>query len=357
MDEMYKYQCPSCGAPLRFDAEKQLLKCDSCESEFPEDIFTDEYAKTAEQPDSIDWHTQAYKEATTDMGEQPGFICESCAAEIVSDGNTAATECMYCGNPIVLATRVEGMLTPDVVIPFKITKEQAEQKLLDFYKGKRLLPNAFKDANRVKKITGMYVPFWLFSCSGGGSVHYRATKVRSWSDNNYNYTKTKHYDVVRAGNIAFDHIPVDASSKMDDNYMDGLEPYNYAEIADFNPMFLAGYFADKFDVDVDACTPRAGERVVNSTQNALRSTVVGYTTVTTANSNVTMQGDSIKYALMPVWMLNTKYEDKMYQFAINGQTGEVAGDLPVDKGKLWKWRIGLTLASAIPLTFLASLFF
>ncbi len=356
MEEMYKYQCPSCTAPLRFDAEKQLLVCDSCLNEFSEDIFTDEYAKNAEAPDSIDWQTESYKETRQDMGEQPGFICQSCGAEIVSDGNTAATECMYCGNPVVLASRVEGMLTPDLVIPFKVTKEQAKQKLLDFYKGKTLLPKTFKDSNRVEKITGMYVPFWLFSCTGAGSVQYRATKVRTWSDSDYNYTHTSFFDVVRAGNIAFDSIPADASSKMEDEYMGGIEPYDYSEIREFSPQFLAGYFADKFDVDVEECTPYATKRVVNSTHDALQNTVNGYTTVTATHSNVTMQGESIKYALLPVWMLNTKYEGKMYQFAINGQTGEVAGDLPIDKKKLWLYRLCIAVGAAIPIGFLTTLF-
>ncbi len=355
---MLKYQCSACGAPLRFDAEKQLLVCDSCESEFAQDFIEQQAgggAPAAEQaPSLVDWKTQGYVAAQETLADQPGFVCESCGAEIVSDGHTAATECMYCGNPVVLSDRVAGMVKPDMVLPFKITKEEAERKLRNFYEGKPLLPNAFKSGNRISKIAGLYVPFWLFSCTGTGSATFNATKVRRWSDSNYNYTKTSYYEVDRAGSMAFASIPVDASTKMEDNYMDGVEPYDYKELAGFEPMYLAGYFADRYDVGVEESSERATRRVIASVEDALEDTVEGYTTVSRQHSYVNMVGEDIRYALLPVWMLNTKYNGEMYQFAINGQTGQVAGKLPIDKTKLWLWRLGITVLSAIPATIIVS---
>ncbi len=354
-DTMLKYQCPACGAPLEFSSEKQMLVCNSCESVYPQDTFGSgqSEAPPVMNGGGVNWNLEGQVTNKVSMEGQAGFTCTSCGAEVVSDSDTVATECMYCGNPVVMTQSVSGMLTPDAVIPFKIDKKQAEEMLREFYKGKPLLPNAFTENNRLSKITGLYVPFWLFSCTGSGSVTFDATKVRRWSDSNYNYTKTEYYEVYRSGQIGFNQIPVDASTKMEDNYMDGIEPFEYKDLAAFSPMYMAGYFADKFDVSVNECSERANERVLSSTEKAFRDTVDGYTTVNKKSGFIQMMGENVNYVLLPVWMLNTKYNGKMYQFAINGQTGRVSGELPIDKGKLLKWRIGITLASILPLTLLA----
>ncbi len=348
-EAMLKYQCPSCGAPLEFSAEKQMLICGSCDSEYPRDFFQSDQADSNLQNSRIDWNIEGYVRENISSAEQSGFCCTSCGAEVVSDGDTVATECMYCGNPVVMSDNISGMVAPDMVIPFKIDKKKAEEMLSEFYKGKPLLPDAFTKNNRISKISGMYVPFWLFSCTGRGSATFEATKVRRWSDNDYNYKKTEYYEVYRSGQIGFNQIPVDASSKIEDKYMDGIEPFDYKALTKFSPMYMAGYFADKFDVSVAECSERASERVVSSSEQAFRDTVKGYTSVSPKSTFVQMKGEDIHYALLPVWMLNTKYKGKMYQFSINGQTGQVAGELPIDEGKLFKWRIGITLASAIPI--------
>ncbi len=355
-DSVIKYQCPACGAPLKFNIKKQMLVCGSCDNEYPEDFISSKQDEETTVQSKIDWNLEGYVKEQTVTTSQSGFSCSSCGAQIVSDSNTVATECMYCGNPVVMSENVSGIVTPDKIIPFKIDKKTAEQMLKDFYKGKYLLPNAFVSNNRVSKISGLYVPFWFFSCTGSGSVTFEATKVKRWSDDDYNYTRTEYYQVYRSGQIGFSQIPVDASSKMEDNYMDGIEPFNYSELEQFSPIYMAGYFGDKFDVNVDDSAKRASKRVISSTEEAFKTTVTGYTTVTKKHSFVKMKGEDIAYAMLPVWMLNTKYNGKMYQFAINGQTGQIAGELPIDKGKLLKYRIGITIVSAIPIAAITLLF-
>lgn len=357
VQNILKYQCPACGGPVHFDVDTQMMICDYCETKYPEDFFTQTEestdASTAEAPastESIDWNIEGVVKNQKVMEDQAGFICSSCAAEIVSDGNTAATECIYCGNPVVLSKNVGGMVKPDFVLPFKINKEQAKAMLKQFYSGKILLPKAFTEGNRISKVTGMYVPFWLFSCKGEGTVSYQATTVSTWSSGDYNYTKTKYYDIFRTGSVAFEKIPVDASKKMEDAYMEGIEPYDYSQFEAFSPMYMAGYFADKFDVGVAESATRATKRIKKSVESVFMSTVTGYSSVTATNSNIAMIGDDIHYALLPVWMLNTKYEGKMYQFAINGQTGKVAGSLPIDKFKRNLCFALATIASFIPIS-------
>ncbi len=361
--DLLKYQCPSCGAPLRFDPAKQMIICDSCDSEYPEDFFDieeiNEQSSININPDEkprIDWKTEGFASKHNTIDNQKGYTCTSCGAEILSDGNTVATECLYCGNPVVISENIGSVLQPDFVIPFKIDKKQAEQILQNFYKGKVFLPNSFKDQNRISKISGLYVPYWLFSCSGEGSMNFKATKVRRWSTANYNYTNTKTYSIDRAGSLEFNHVPVDASIKMEDRYMEGLEPFRYEDLTEFSPMYMAGYFADKFDVNVDDSALRANERVIESTKDTFKNTISGYTTVVENGCNLSIGDTDIRYALFPVWMLNTKYEGKIYQFAINGQTGKVAGELPCDKKKMIAWAVGIAAAASAVLIPMFNLF-
>ncbi len=329
-EELIKYQCPECLGPLHFDAETQMIVCDYCDSKYPENYFETEQEPQTEE---VDWATEGVVRQNEVLEEQSGFICTSCGAEVVSDRNTVATECMYCSNPVVISNNISGVVKPDVILPFKISKEQAEQMLKDFYKGKVLLPNTFTDENRIKKIAGMYVPFWLYSGKGDGNATYDGQEIEKYTSGDYEITKTKHYDIYRSGNLKFSKIPVDASRKMEDEYMDGLEPFEYHDLKKFSPQYMAGFFADKFDVDVNECRERAKVRAINSTGSAFMRTITGFDRVSLKNADINFIEDDTHYALFPVWMLNTKYHGKIYTFAINGQTGKVSGELPIDKMK------------------------
>lgn len=208
--------------------------------------------------------------------------------------------------------------------------------------GKRLLPKIFKDQNHIDEIKGIYVPFWLFDTDADAQVRYRTTKVRVWSDSKYDYTDTSHFLVNRSGSVSFEHIPVDGSTKMPDDLMESIEPFIFSAAVDFQTAYLAGYLADKYDVDAEQSIERANERVKRSTEEVFASTVHGYQTVVTESSNIRLHGGKAKYALYPVWILNTTWQGKKYTFAMNGQTGKFVGDLPVDKSAAAKWTLGLS---------------
>ncbi len=339
MDNTMEYKCPSCGAPLIFDSQTQQMKCEYCGNSYTMEQLAeiDEALNAEKEEDNLNWGGFENEE----MEGMTAYICQSCGAQIAGDENTATTECVYCGNPVTLAGRMSGMYKPNYIIPFKLDKEAAKKALRGFYKGKPLLPSLFKSENRIEKISGLYVPFWLFDCDADARILFDATTVKSWSAGGYRYTKTDHFNATRAGSIAFERIPVDGSSKMDDAYMDAIEPFNYHDMVDFQSAYMAGYLADKYDVDSEASTPRANLRVKNSTELAFKSTVNGYSSVTTKSSNVHINNGSIKYAMLPVWVLNTNYKGKLYTFAMNGQTGKLVGKLPVAKGKFFAWLFGL----------------
>lgn len=339
MAVMQEYKCPCCGGAIAFDSTVQKMKCPFCDSEFEMEAlraYDEELNK--EQSDNMQWETQAGSQWSE--GETSGlgtYSCKSCGGEIVGDETTGATSCPYCGNPVVFMGQFSGDLKPDYVIPFKLDKKAAKEALLNHYKGKLLLPKVFKDQNHIDEIKGVYVPFWLYDADANANIRYKATRVRCWSDSSYNYTQTSYFSVIRGGNISFERVPVDGSSKMPDDLMESIEPYNFAEATDFQTAYLAGYLADKYDVDAQQSITRANERIKKSVENSFQKTVTGYSSVLPEASYVNLSNGQAKYALYPVWLLNTSWQGKNYLFAMNGQTGKFAGDLPMDKGLFGKW--------------------
>ena len=353
--EETKIPCPACGAEMECDFSKAEISCPECGVEFEKDAIRTYAARLAEQkPENMTWDTQAGGQ--WQAGETDGlrvYSCKTCGGEIVADQTTGATACPYCGNPVVLAGFFDGALKPDLVIPFKVDKKGAMAALQNHYKGKRLLPKVFKDQNHIEEVKGLYVPVWLFDADADANLQYRATRIRTWSDSNYNYTETRYYAVLRGGGIGFENVPVDGSTKMDDALMESIEPYDIREAVPFQAAYLPGFMADKYDVDAEASIERANDRIRQSTEDAFRDTVVGYATVTPVNTNIALEKGHAKYALYPVWILNTKWNNRKFTFAINGQTGKTAGDLPMDKGLFWKYFFGITGAVGA-LTFLLS---
>ena len=344
MAVLQEFKCPCCDGAIEFDSASQKMKCPYCDSEFEIETLQAYQAELNSQPqENMTWDTDAGTQ--WQEGETEGlrvYTCNSCGGEIVADESTGASECPFCGNPVVMTGQFAGDLKPDLVIPFKVAKKGAIAALQNHYKGKLLLPKVFKDENHIKEIKGLYVPVWLFDTDADAYVRYKATKVRAWSDSDYNYTETSFFSVTRAGGIGFENVPVDGSTKMDDTLMESIEPYNIEEAVDFQTAYLAGYLADKYDVDAEASIGRANERIKHSTEDAFRDTVYGYSTVETVNSNINLINGRARYALYPVWILNTKWKDQTFTFGINGQTGKVAGDLPMDKSAFWKWLLGVT---------------
>ena len=353
-----KLTCPACKTELNSEGISGEATCPGCGAEFTMEDLRSYAAQMAEKhEDVMNWDTAAG--GAWQEGEADGlriYGCNQCGGEIVADETTGATHCPYCGNPVVLTGHFTGLLKPDLVIPFKVDKKAAKEALNNHYKGKRLLPKVFKDQNHIEEVKGLYVPVWLFDADVDANVEYDATRVHRWSDSDYEYTETRHYAVIRGGGIGFENVPVDGSTKMDDALMESIEPFDITDAVPFQTAYLPGYMADKYDVDAEASIDRANQRIKQSTEDAFRSTVMGYTTVTAVDSNIRLQNGKSRYALYPVWILNTDWNGQKFTFAINGQTGKIAGDLPMDKGLFWKYLLtvsGAVTALALAISYLA----
>ncbi len=348
MGELNEYKCPCCGGTLAFDSGVQKMKCPFCDTEFEmetvlsydQDLKMDgggEINLDAKAPDT-EW-------SESETAGLAVYVCQSCGGEVVGDENLGSTTCPYCGNNIVVKKQFSGALRPDLVIPFKLDKNTAIANYKKFLEGKPFLPKLFKSDNHVQEIKGLYVPFWLFDAKADADIRYKATKSMTRIAGSYNETTTKYYSITRSGSMTYGGVPVDGSTKMPDDMMESIEPYDLSQAVDFQTAYLAGYFADKYDVDSEACKPRAKERIKRSTENAFASTIGGdYTSVVPEASNIELSDVSIKYALLPVWTLVTNWNGKLYNFCMNGQTGTFVGDdLPPDMKKYWLNVIGYTV--------------
>ncbi|MBE6825542.1 MAG: hypothetical protein E7511_01485 [Ruminococcus sp.] len=357
MGNLKEFECPCCGGKIEFDSASQQMQCPYCDSTFDMAAMQDLEEDIQTQNDtSIEWADSAGSE--WGEGEQQGmsvYRCQSCGGEIVAEETLGASACPYCDNPIVMTGKFAGDLRPDVVIPFKLDKEAAKAALSKHLKGKVLLPKAFKDENHIDEVKGVYVPFWLFDAKAQGRVRFKGQKVRRWEDARYEYKETSYYSLVREGRMAFEHVPVDGSSKMDDELMESVEPYHYSDTVDFKTAYLSGYLADKYDVTAEQSEARANERITNSMVQSLKDTTDGFQNVTVDSKRISLESGKAQYALYPVWLLNTTWNDQKFTFAMNGQTGKFVGNLPMDKGKFWTMALSLGVGLSVVATIVMTL--
>lgn len=323
MSELKEFKCPNCGGRLEFDARTQKLKCPYCEGTFDPEIF-----------DEGDHYTVSSEEWKDD--NIVVYTCNSCGGSIMADRDTAAGNCPYCGNPVVMTSNVSGIYKPKKVIPFLLDKKQAKEKYAQFLKGKPLLPNAFKSEAAIEELKGIYVPFWLFGGKANARMWFDATRTRHWTEGDYICTETSYYKLFRSGSVRFADVPVDASGKIDDVLTESIEPFDVSKARDFSENYLAGYFADKYDISAEDSRSKANARIANSTSSLFASTTGMYESCIPSSSSISISEGRQDYVMYPVWLLNMRYQGKTYSFAMNGQTGKFVGELPIDKGKLFR---------------------
>lgn len=318
MGAVKEYDCPNCGGPLTFKPELSGWKCDYCFSQFDKEQIDEIYGTTKEE------HLQEVHE------ELDTYHCESCGAELIADETTTATFCLYCKSPSIIKQRFEGDFQPAFVIPFKVSQDKAKSMYSEWIKKKFFAPTAFKLDDEIEKVTGMYAPFWLFDCDAHGKTVGKATKVSSWRAGDYQYTKTKNYHVEREGNIRYERIPVDGSKKLDDDYMTMIEPYNYKELKDFSMSYLSGFLAERYDVDASESGKIMQARAESFVKDRLRGTVGGYSSYIPTSTDAQLKNVVNNYALMPIYILVNKYKGQDYKFFVNGQSGKIVGNAPID---------------------------
>ncbi|OIR60731.1 hypothetical protein BLL41_12700 [Bacillus sp. FMQ74] len=318
------YKCPNCGSDMAFDSETGSLSCGNCGRQ-----------------DNIESLPKENIAARFSEDEAKEYQCENCGAVLITEAETTATTCSFCGGAAILADRLSGHLAPAKVIPFTISKQEAEQAFRKWCKKGLLTPRGFMSADRIKSITGMYIPFWMFDLNSKVQVRADCTRVHRYEEGDYICTETEHFEAFRDINLDYVKIPVDASEKMKDELMDKLEPYSYEELKDFQTAYLAGYIAEKYNYTDEELFPRAKEKISSYIDSYIHSTFSGYTSVNVRDKHIHTQNVNSFYVLLPVWMVSYDYERAEHIFAMNGQTGKVVGKPPISRGKVAAWFSGI----------------
>lgn len=316
--ELHAFTCSACGEPLNHNIPSKPPECASGSSTC--EANQSKRPPTPEDPISL-----------------IHYCCPSCGAEMVADAQTAPDCCPYCGTPAGSCERFSGSFEPDYIIPFKIDREQALAALKRHYKGKWLLPHSFTEGNHLEQVQGVYVPFWLFDCQSSGTIQLEASSRVRCLQGNEEITITKYFDVFRTGTLEFEKIPADASSRMPDSQMNRIEPYDYSDLQPFTRTCMPGFLAESYDVEASVCMHQIRSRCEQILEEELQNTVTGYDSIRVTGKSLQTAAARPAYALMPVWLLDTQWKGEHFLFVMNGQTGRLVGDLPMDREKYWKY--------------------
>lgn len=330
------FKCPNCGGDLKFDPASQKYKCEYCISLFTQEELEAANPSEKEKRD-VKEETKDREQGTeqTGEGEATLYSCPSCGAQIVTDATTAATFCYYCHNPVVLSGRLSGEYLPKKVIPFKVDKKTAVSTFMEYVNKKKFVPKAFFDKAQIEKFSGVYFPYWICDVETQGNMRATATQLRVWRMGELEYTETSYYDIERHGNLAFEDYIKNALSKANRQLVEAIQPFEYKEAQPFSMGYLSGFQAEKRDMEASEFREDTEKELKGYASKLLKDSIKGYATVQTQGENFHIVKEDWEYSLLPVWLLTYKDKnDKIFYYAMNGQTGKIFGELPIDYVKL-----------------------
>ena len=328
------YKCPNCDGGLIFDPESGNYACEYCLSKFTQDELMAE-SQSAETAQVVD---EPVQETESESVQESALIyrCPSCGAEVITDETTAATYCFYCHNPIVLEGKLSGEYLPNGIIPFKITKDEAVEKFHEWIQKKKFVAKGFYSKKNIEKMSGVYFPYWLYDCVTNSTMNGSARDVRIWRVGDLEYTETKLYSINRVGKISYKNLPKTALQKAQNAMLKGIFPYEFGALEKFHMGYLSGFQAEKRDIDKDTLSKEIHNEIQKYAEKRMRNTVSGHTSFNVETQNHTIAKEEFKYTLLPVWVMTYRQSgNQVYYFAMNGQTGEIVGKLPINRKKLW----------------------
>ncbi len=361
---MKKYNCKHCGAELYWDANAGTLKCEYCEHEFTPEDFEDAEASatatdgiaTAAEVDQggaeADTREEKYEreadefDKATDESESADLVvyeCEHCGAEVITARSTVATTCAFCGRAISLSNKLVGDFKPESVIPFAVDEKQAVEIYKGYCKKALLSPGTFKSENEIKKVKGVYVPFWLHNFTVNADAVVGAENVSSHKRGDDKVVEHHMFRISMDVKGDFKSIPTDGLKNLDDKLMSSIEPFDYSKLTEFNPAYMAGFYAEEYDIGREDTIAQAKERADDAMRAECIEKAGLYEAKMMESYNPSYTNEVSKYAMLPVWLFNVTYKGKDYQFAVNGETGKIAGKLPISIPKL----VGAVLGSGV----------
>ncbi|MDD6504698.1 MAG: hypothetical protein PUF45_04610 [Lachnospiraceae bacterium] len=332
-------QCPSCGENLKFDIASQMMACEACHNQYDPYSFD---SKTSDGIEGKDFDENDY--------EVTVFTCPQCGGEILSTDNAAAGFCSFCGASTILYTRISKEHRPNYIIPFKKTKEDCKRAYSSMMKKAIFAPKELKDPAKIDSFRGIYMPYWAFYMTQKGHVSLKGTKSHRKGD----YIYTDHFNLHGDLDAYYKGLSYDASSSFADSISQAIAPYDVKGMKAFTPAYLSGFYADTPDVGSFAYQPEAEQFAYDESIKKIRQTFSGYTIdSSTTPSSLHTKVENVDQAMFPVWFMSYRNKDRVAYATVNGQTGKVVSDLPVD---IKKYMLG-SLLLAIPIFLLLCLSF
>ncbi len=316
------HKCPSCGANLTFDAASANVACAYCGSEF-----------SVAEVESF--HAKAEREEKQYQADTHGYHCDNCGAEVVTDNETSSGFCYYCHSPVIFSDKLSGEFIPDYVIPFKISKEQAQQKFKDWVKKFKLVPKGFASSEHLAKMTGIYVPYWLVDAHATVDIKGSGQVVSKRRSGNKEYTTYKEYSFERKGDMFVNHIKTIASDKVDQSLINSVESNTIDKLVPFSTAYLSGYFSQRYTLSRDDVKPIKDSKIAEYVDALIRREV-DYQSIQYERNVRNYKISNWSYILLPMWILTYQFEDKTYVYALNGENGESFGQLPISYASLIK---------------------
>lgn len=334
------YECPNCGGNLKFDIESQLLKCDYClTTQNPYEITKD---KDAEESNAFNVTI---------------FTCPQCGGEIMSTDTSAAEFCSFCGASTILNSRISNEKRPTRIIPFKQTKNACKKAYISRMKRALFAPDELKEEKYIDSFRGIYMPYWAYHISQSGNVRLKGEK----SYRNGDYLYNEEYQLTGDIDAYYHNLSYDASSSFSDNISQRIAPFDTRDMQEFTPSFLSGFYADTADVDSGLYRNEALKLANTTSFNKLKyNRAFTGMKISLETNNIFAMSQALcttynppERVMYPVWFLSCRRGERIAYATVNGQTGKVTADIPVDTKK---YTIGSALL-AIPIFILLNLFF
>lgn len=324
------HKCPSCGGEMAYSPDKNGLACEYCDNvvelihEDVEIIENDffEYKNM----EGIQWSEE---DAVVTIN------CESCGSELVMNANTVADFCSYCGSSHISKDEGSDLIKPNYLVPFKIPRDKAITRFKDWTKGKFFAPSSLKNEAKNSKLEGIYLPYWTYDsdvytdykASRGDYYYVTRTRTVDGKTQTYQERRTRWTRVSGDYSKFYDDVTVQAYSQFNTSLIEKIKPFDLTELVPYGSEYLAGFFAQKYSIDLDKGWIESKSQINNDLQSCVKrkigGDVVSGLNLSTSYSNVTF-----KHVLLPLWVSSYDFKGKMYNFYVNGQTGEVQGEYP-----------------------------
>lgn len=343
-EKVHRFRCPGCGADLQFAPEGGNLTCPYCGRQ---EQITPPAGAVEER--SYEQYLQLHADQMGTLAEGALEVaCQTCGATVTFTPPMVAGECDFCGSPLVAQPRsADPVLAPEGVLPFSVTKDGAAGFVGKWIASRWFAPNALKKFASPDEIGGVYIPFWTYDAftmsryEGERGEHYYTTEHYTERDSQGNtVSRSRQVQHTRwspaSGTVErwFDDILIPATKSLPPQRLTALEPWDMGELTGYDPAYLSGYKAQRYQVSLAEgfeVAKKVAEPVIDTdVRNDIGGDEQRVSNVATQYSAVTF-----KHLLLPVYVGAYRFRDKVYQVVVNGRTGEVQGERPYSAWKIF----------------------